>query len=84
MFDFLGDRPFLPEFGLEASVLFERELALGVGIDASRLLASTFLVAMLAPFLFVVVGIPGLDELVGLQIGESRTRDACERSLVLC
>ena len=84
MFDFLGVRPFLPEFDLEACVLFERELALGVGIDASRLLASTFLVAMLAPFLAVVVGTPGLDELVGLQIGESRLHYVYELSSVLC
>ena len=65
-------------------MLSERVLALGVGIDASRPLTLTFLVAMLAPCLFVVVGIPGLDELVVLQIGESRPRDAFELSRVLC
>ena len=81
---FFADRPFLPGFGLEACVLSERGLALEFEIVASRLLAWTFPGAMLAPSLAVAVGIPGLEEPVGLQTGGSGTRDACERSLILC
>ena len=82
--DVFVDRLSLQKFGLEANVLSERVLALGAGIDASRPSTLIVHVAMLAPALFVVVDIPGLGELVVLQIGESRPRDACELSRVLC